>query len=198
MLPKISMRGSLAIAVAMGIAFQVGHFTEHAVQFGVWLAGVHSYAYISPVAKFFIHYLGTFFYPAAPVARQNLMGMEILHLIGNAIFLATIAGLFYFFRTKSVRWALYVEGFHLVEHLLLTSTAHVTNQALGFSTLFGYAETWGGHEFAVGYRVFWHFALNLVPSGLMMVPLMRRSQQEVPRLGALAPTSAMPLGGASA
>ncbi len=169
--------------VALGVIFQVGHFVEHAVQFGVWLSGQHQKAYMSPVAMTLVHYIGDTLFPTATMPRQMAMGMEVLHLIGNTIFLVTIGGLCYLIPGKQVRMALYIEAFHLVEHLLLTYTTVYLAKSIGMSTLFGYATTLGGLEFAVGYRVSWHFVLNLIPSALIMYALMKsRSSSNVETL----------------
>ena len=76
-------------------------------------------------------------FPDAARPRQMMMGMEILHLIGNSIFLASLGCLYYCIRSRWNRWALYVEGFHLYEHLMLTATAYFLGKPVGLSTLFG-------------------------------------------------------------
>jgi hypothetical protein len=164
---------TLTGAVAAGIVFQAGHFVEHAVQMGVFIFGSHTTPYMSPVAMYLTHLLGTYFFPAQQMAYQMAAGMEILHLIGNLIFLATIAGFYQLCPTPNVRTALWIETFHLYEHIMLTSTVVFLGKAVGLSTLFGGAEVLGGHVFAVGFRVSWHFALNLVPTIYVMRALMR-------------------------
>jgi hypothetical protein len=56
---------------------------------------------------------------------------------------------------------------------MLTFTAIYVGKPIGVSTLFGYAPEFG-REFAVGYRVTWHFVLNLLPMPFCMVALMER------------------------
>jgi hypothetical protein len=75
--------------------------------------------------------------------------------------------------TPAVRTALLIETFHLYEHIMLTCTVVFLGKAVGLSTLFGGAEYLGGHEFAVGFRVSWHFLMNLAPSVYVMRALMR-------------------------
>jgi hypothetical protein len=100
-----------------------------------------------------------------------MLGLEVLHLIGNSIFLATLGLLYYLTRNKWVRWGLYIEGFHLYEHIMLTSTAFFVGKPIGLSTLFGAAGL-GSKEFAVGVRVTWHFVMNLLPMPFAMIGLM--------------------------
>lgn len=177
------LRAFLAAAMFAGLAFQVVHFLEHLVQFGVFLGGDRKAPYMSPMAMDLSVRLGeAFLGPAGSmcgpvssvaVAKPMVMGMELLHLVGNGIFLATIAILYYFRRDRLVRYALYVEGFHLYEHVMLTLTSLFTPQALGLSTLFGGAAILGGPTFGVGYRVSWHFVMNLVPTALIMWAFMK-------------------------
>jgi len=103
-----------------------------------------------------------------------MMGMEILHLIGNSIFLASIAGVFYFIPTRLVRYAFYIEGAHLCEHISLTLSAYYLGKPVGLSTLFGQASLWWGNELAVGWRVSFHFIMNLLPMPFVMIALMER------------------------
>jgi hypothetical protein len=173
----------LAIFVALGLAFQVGHFIEHAVQFGVWLSGKYQWIassfcgrgtpYMSPLVTEMVRFMGAFLFPEATVARQMMMGMEILHLIGNSIFLATIAGVYYFIPSTCVRYAFFIEGAHLCEHLALTLSAYYLGKPIGLSTLFGQAPLWLESEAAVGWRVSWHFAMNLLPMPFVMIAMMR-------------------------
>jgi hypothetical protein len=44
--------------------------------------------------------MGAWLFPDAAIARQMMMGVEVLHLIGNGLFLATIAGVYYFIPSK--------------------------------------------------------------------------------------------------
>jgi hypothetical protein len=173
----------LAVCIGLGLAFQVGHFLEHAVQFLVWLGGKSQWVidnicgrdtpFMSTPVFTMVADSGAYLFPNAPRDRQLMMGMEILHLIGNSIFLATIAGVLWFVPTKWARYALYIEGFHLLEHLALTLTAYYLGKPIGLSTAFGYAGSLWGKELAVGYRVTWHFVMNLLPLPFVMVALMQ-------------------------
>lgn len=190
----INFRSVLVAVAAAGTIFQIGHFIEHLTQFAVWVGGNHTVPYMSPVARWLSHKIGAYVVPspgemcpsqmASP--RQMLMGMEILHLIGNIIFLSTIACLNRLMPSKLVRNALYVEGFHLYEHIMLTLSALFLNQSVGMSTIFGGAQALGGLEFAVGYRVTWHFVMNLVPTAMMAVAMARRCRRLPEKMPALA------------
>lgn len=170
--------------VGLGLAFQVGHFVEHAVQFAVWLFGTSQWVaanfcgrnipYMSGPVTRAVSAAGAYLFPKADVARQMMMGTEILHLVGNTVFLTTIASVFYFIPTKLVRYAFYIEVAHLCEHVSLTLSAYYAGTPIGLSTLFGEAPVLWGRELAVGWRVSWHFAMNLLPMPFVMMALMRR------------------------
>lgn len=168
----------LTIAAALGLLFQVGHFFEHAFQFVVWCLGDLSQIcgrdtpWISGWAGDFVAGIGRIVSPVADKPRQSMLGLEVLHLIGNSIFLATL-GCLYFVTDKNkwVRWGFYIEAFHLYEHVMLTSTAFFIGRPIGLSTLFG-AVGMGPKEFAVGTRVSWHFVMNLLPMPFAMMGIM--------------------------
>jgi hypothetical protein len=176
----LSIGTVIAVVAGLGLAFQVGHFAEHAIQFGVWVLGDLSNIcgrdtpWMSPWVTEMVRRAGLWLFPEANAARQMMLGMEVLHLIGNGIFLSSLACLYCCLPSKWVRWALYIEGFHLCEHIALTATAYFVGAPMGLSTLFGYAGTLGGREFAVGYRVSWHFAMNLLPMPFAMYALMEQ------------------------
>jgi hypothetical protein len=173
----------LAVMVGLGLAFQVGHFAEHAVQFGVWLSGTYQFVidnfcgrdtpFMSWPVTEMVRLMGAALFPDAPLPRQMMMGVEVLHLIGNSLFLATIAGVYYLLPVKLVRYAFYIEGGHLLEHLALTVSAYYVGKPIGISTLFGQAVPLWGREVAVGYRVSWHFVMNLLPMPFVMMAMMQ-------------------------
>jgi hypothetical protein len=128
-------------------------------------------AWMSPWVIDLVRQTGVFLFPAADPARRMMMGVEVLHLLGNGIFLAGLAALYNFARSKWVRLAIYIEGFHLYEHVMLTATAYFVGKPIGMSTLFGGANLVGDREFAVGCRVIWHFGMNLLPMPFAMYGL---------------------------
>jgi hypothetical protein len=174
----------LVILLGLGLAFQVGHFFEHAVQFAVWVSGDYRWVsvnfcgrgvpYMSPPATETVRFLGARLFAGEPPASQMMVGMEILHLIGNAIFLATIAGVFCLFPVRLVRYAFCIEGAHMCEHVPLTISAYLIGKPIGLSTLFGHAQSLWGIEAAVGWRVTFHFVMNLLPMPFVMVALMQQ------------------------
>ena len=180
---QAALHAALGTVAALGLLFQVGHFAEHAVQFVVWVLGDLSNIcgrdtpWMSAWATDLVRRLGLALFPTADAARRMMLGMEVLHLIGNSIFLVSLACLYYCVRSKWVRWALYIEGFHLYEHILLTATAYFVGKPIGLSTLFGAVNVIGDREFAVKCRVTWHFAMNLLPMPLAMVGLMQHRRR---------------------
>jgi hypothetical protein len=191
-------RDLIAITLGLGLAFQVGHFTEHAVQFAVWATGNYPWvvanfcgrktAYMSPPVTELVRLAGLYLFSTATAARQMMLGMELLHLIGNIIFLSTIVGIFCLYLLRLVRLALYIEAAHLCEHLALTASAYFVGKPIGLSTMFGHAGPWWGSEAAVGYRVTFHFVMNLLPMPFVMTALMqqwRASQEAIARSYAL-------------
>lgn len=154
---------ALVLAI-LGSVFQVGHFVEHAVQAGQWLFVNRSAAWMSGLACWLSVHMG------ATMAS----GMEVLHLTGNLIFLVTLA-LWVVLDVTGNKWmrrAFLVEAFHLTEHISLTATILLYGKAAGWSTLFGFAPALFGHDEAVGFRVLWHFGMNLIPSAFMVLAML--------------------------
>src|SRR5882672_3891426 len=66
----------LAAVAGVGLAFQVGHFAEHAVQFAVWILGDLSNIcgrdtpWMSPWVTEIVRHAGTIMFPAADASRQ--------------------------------------------------------------------------------------------------------------------------------
>lgn len=180
----LNLRMALVIVAALGLLFQVGHFAEHAFQFAVWILGDLSNIcgrdtpWMSPWATELVRQIGVLLFPTADASRRMMLGMEVLHLIGNSIFLASLACLYFCVPSKWIRWAFYIEAFHLYEHIMLTATAYFVGKPIGMSTLFGGVSVIGDREFAVGCRVTWHFAMNLLPVPFAMTGLMEYWRQK--------------------
>jgi hypothetical protein len=89
----------------------------------------------------------------------------LLHLIGNVVFMAALAGLCYLALVSGrplravpyLMGAVLLQGAHVVEHLILTISFFVWGSAAGFTTLFGAAHG----AFGSSLRVWAHFLLNL-------------------------------------
>jgi hypothetical protein len=175
---------SLGIVATLALLFQVGHFAEHAFQFAVWVLGDLSNIcgrdtpWMSPWVTELVRQTGILLFPAIDETRRMMLGMEVLHLVGNGIFLVGLACLYYCVPSKWVRWALFIEAFHLYEHIMLTATAFFIGKPIGMSTLFGGVSVIGGREFAVGFRVTWHFAMNLLPLPFAMKGILERWRQK--------------------
>ena len=169
----------------LGLLFQVGHLYEHAFQFVVWLLGDLSEIcgrdtpWVSPWISNLVDRIGLLVAPGGDAARRWMLGLEVLHLIGNGIFFATLGLLYYLTRNRWVRWGLYIEAFHLYEHIMLTYTVFYVGKPIGLSTLFGEVEL-GSKEFAVGFRVTWHFVMNLLPMPFAIIGLMEYREEHRP------------------
>lgn len=168
---------ALWTVAALGLLFQVGHFFEHAFQWVVWSLGNMSEIcgrdtpWVSGWVRDLIDKIGLIVASTADAPRRWMLGLEVLHLLGNGVFLGTLGLLYYLTRNRWVRWGFYIEAFHLYEHIMLTSTAFFIGKPIGLSTLFGAAGL-GTKELAVGVRVTWHFLMNLLPMPFAMLGLM--------------------------
>ena len=174
----------LLVIATLALAFQVGHFFEHFAQFAIWCLGDLSEIcgrntpWMSSWATDMVQNLGSYLAPEAARARQSMLGLETLHLGGNSIFLIGIGACYLLTKNRFVKWALIIEGLHLVEHIMLTGSAFAYGRPMGVSTLFGEAiSLLPSKEWVVGYRVSWHFVLNLFPMPLVMTGIMEYRAQ---------------------
>ncbi|WP_016828660.1 DUF6008 family protein [Streptomyces viridosporus] len=161
-----------AVAViGLGVIGQIGHFQEHAFQAGYWVAHPYSPAWMTPWANSLARGMGQ-------VDPDNpTLGMEILHLTGNFIFLAGLVGIVQITRRAvgsltSRKWArmgVWMQGIHGLEHVVLTvSVALGAGRAIGLSTWFGAIEPGPA---LVTYRVWWHFVANLIGTVILAIAL---------------------------
>ncbi len=147
--------------VVIGLFGQVGHLQEHLVQVGFWVAHPESPGWMSPWAAGAAHVFGRID-PSAPT-----QGMEILHLVGNLIFLAGVMGVLFITRrarhTRAYAWgrfAGWMQGLHCVEHLALTLSIGLgADRAIGVSTWFGLMGPGPG---LWTYRIWWHVLANTI------------------------------------
>ncbi|WP_406011662.1 DUF6008 family protein [Streptomyces sp. NBC_00637] len=167
--------------IGLGVVGQVGHFQEHVAQAGYWIAHPYSPAWMTPWANSLSRGMGQI-----DMTKPSL-GMEILHLTGNFIFLAGLVGIAQITRRvggelKSRKWArmgVWMQGFHGVEHIVLTvSVALGASRAIGLSTWFGAIEPGPA---LVTYRIWWHFVFNLVGTIILMLSVFHlwRERREV-------------------
>ena len=174
----ISLTNVIGLIAGLGLIFQIGHFLEHTFQEGIWVFDLSQICgrdkpWMSPWVTDMVEYFGLLIWPTADTARRMMLSMELLHLVGNSIFLISLICLYYCIPSKWVKWAIYIETFHLYEHIMLTLSAIFVGKPIGLSTLFGGTYYFGPKEFIVGYRVSWHFVMNLLPMPFAMVGLMQ-------------------------
>lgn len=152
-------RGSLAV-IGIGVVGQLGHVQEHIFQVGYWLGHPNSPAWMTPWGTGLANGLQMI------LPNRPTFGMELLHLTGNFIFLAGLAGVMVITRralgTRSRRWAkmgVWMQGLHGLEHLVLTLSVAFGSRAIGLSTFFGLVDPGIG---LTTYRVWWHFVANVI------------------------------------
>lgn len=149
-------RGLLYVGIG-AVVFQVAHFFEHILQAGYWLAHPTEAPWLTPWAAVGRDVLAA--------GGSKVSGTEYLHLFGNALFFVGLVALCMLFagaghkirEVKPLKIAVWIQGFHVVEHVVLTGTLLGFGKAYGFSTMFGLLNgtALGAH------RVWWHFAINL-------------------------------------
>ncbi len=148
---------------AGGLAFQVIHVLEHVLQLLFWVTKPGGKPWLSAWAA------GTadglqFFCSLVPLPdTPPSIGVEMLHLTGNVIFLGALTAWQVAMReSKRTLPALVKEEriqlFHVAEHVLLVTTLVAFGEAIGISTAFG---TIGG-AWLVALRVWFHFTINAV------------------------------------
>jgi len=170
-------RGSAAV-IGIGVLGQLGHVQEHIAQVGYWLGHPNSPAWMTPWGTGLANGLQLVL-PGRPT-----FGMELLHLTGNFIFLAGLAGVMVItrraLRTRARRWAkmgVWMQGLHGLEHLVLTLSVAFGSRAIGLSTFFGLVDAGPG---LTTYRVWWHFVANVAGSiifGLALYHLWRERRE---------------------
>lgn len=148
---------------AGGLAFQVIHFLEHALQLGFLVLKTRESAWLSSWAS------GTadglqYFCTLIPLSETPAsLGVEMLHLTGNMIFLGALTAWQVAMRgeqrnIRNLNIAEKVQLFHVAEHVLLVGSLIGFGNALGISTLFGTASG----TTLVTLRVGFHFGINLI------------------------------------
>lgn len=149
--------------IGIGLVGQVGHVQEHVAQAGYWIANSGSKPWMTPWGDSLARGYGQI------DASKPSLGMEILHLVGNFIFLAGLAGVVLITarvrNSRARRWGkmgVWMQGIHGVEHVVLTlSVAFGASRAWGLSTWFGALPAGPG---LWTYRIWWHGLANLVGS----------------------------------
>jgi hypothetical protein len=151
------------LAVTAGFALQSFHSFEHVIQVAFWGNNPWSPGFMSPVAKKAAAGLESIATSTLGWAARPTLGMELLHLAGNTLFLLGIAALLIGQPFKQKRAgatiAFTFEGVHLLEHVVLTATTVAGYPAWGNSTLFN---TLSGAQLST-HRIWWHFVMNIAP-----------------------------------
>ncbi|WP_328456123.1 DUF6008 family protein [Amycolatopsis sp. NBC_00438] len=152
-------RGSVAL-IGVGVIGQLGHLQEHVAQVGYWLGHPNSPSWMTPWGTGLANGL------QMVLPNRPTFGMELLHLTGNFIFLAGLAGVMVITRratkTRTRRWGkmgVWMQGLHGLEHLVLTLSVAFGSRAIGLSTFFGLIDPGPG---LTTYRVWWHFIANVI------------------------------------
>lgn len=146
-------RAVLTLVAVAGLGFQVVHVAEHVVQSGVWVAAPEQPPFLTPWA--------TWGAEALAVTGHASLGQELLHLVGNAVFLLGLLALAALVRppARPVRLALAWQGAHVLEHVALSLTTAVWGRAIGVTTLLGTLDA-GPSLWRL--RVLAHLALNTI------------------------------------
>jgi hypothetical protein len=161
------------IAVVGGVALQGFHSLEHVVQVVFWGRDPYAAPYMSPLAKQAAAGLesiaaNTFGFRGIPT-----LGMELLHLVGNTLFLlgvlSLLIGIPFSNRRGAATIAFVFEGTHLLEHVVLTSTVLNGSPAWGSSTLFA---NLSGAQLST-HRIWWHLVMNVAALALFLWALLR-------------------------
>ncbi|HEX9765558.1 MAG TPA: DUF6008 family protein [Nitriliruptorales bacterium] len=155
----------LQAGVVLGLGFQAVHALEHVLQTAYWALHPVEAPWLTPWAASGRDAL------AAVTANSPAEGNELLHLAGNLLFLAGLAVLLGLVRRRrsatprGLRAALWLQGAHVAEHLLLTASSLWVGRALGVTTAFGQLAGPVGSSV----RVWAHFLLNIAATWLATV-----------------------------
>ncbi|HEX5403031.1 MAG TPA: DUF6008 family protein [Pseudonocardiaceae bacterium] len=162
--------GATSAVIVLGVLGQIGHLQEHVAQAG--------YGVLHPEAPAWMTPWGTALAAGFEVVDPSrpTLGMEILHFVGNLIFLSGLVALMVITsraRATKARWwakmGVWMQGIHGLEHLsLMLSVWLGAKQAIGLSTWFGLLEPGPG---ATTYRVWWHFIANVIGSIIFAIAL---------------------------
>jgi len=171
----------LAIGViGLGVVGQLAHVQEHVAQAGYWVSHPQAQPWMTPWGTALANGLGQ-----VDLMKPSL-GMEILHFLGNLIFLAGLVGIALVTRhaygTKARKWGrmgVWMQGLHGVEHLVLMASVWLgAPRAIGVSTWFGLMPPGPG---LWTYRVWWHLVANAVGTVIFAIALWHlwRERREV-------------------
>lgn len=146
------------------LGFQVVHAFEHVLQLGYWAIHPTAAPWTTPWAVAGRDLL------AGAADGQTGSGNELLHLFGNVIFLAGLAGLLSLLRwsDETPHHSLLVAGWlqtaHVIEHVALTTSWFLVGRAVGVTTLLGTLEGSAG----ASVRVWAHFLINMIATAYLV------------------------------
>jgi len=158
-------RSMLALA-AGGLVFQVVHVLEHLLQLGFWFARPGDTPWLSSWASGTADGLQYFCSLVPSADTPTSLGVEMLHLTGNIIFLGALTAWQVAMRAQgqsiaSLNTAERIQLFHVLEHVLLVGTLVGFGTARGLSTMFGLVDG----SALVALRVWFHFGINALATG---------------------------------
>lgn len=181
--------------VVLGVVGQIGHMLEHVAQAGYWIMNPYEPAWMTPWGTGLANGFGVVD-PTKPS-----LGMEILHFVGNMLFLAGIVGVMLLTQRLTYRstarkcatMGVWMQGIHGVEHLVLMLSVWLgAPTAIGLSTWFGLIDP--GVALST-HRIWWHFLANVLGSaifGLALYHLWRERPRIADSYGTTAPATPAP------
>lgn len=163
--PEQRMQVMIVVAAA-GLLFQIIHVLEHAAQTAAWMAHPNQPPWLTPWAATGRDWLAH--------GGDIALGNELLHLVGNLVFLAGLAALagivarFGAHRPRALTAALWIQGLHLAEHAALTASTAIAGTAVGVTTALGQLPPGPG---LWTLRVIAHFTINAAATVAMLCAL---------------------------
>ena len=165
----------ISMIIFATVGFQLFHVFEHGLQLGYWTFNPDAKPWLTPWAESGVSGLAYFCdLTGTQLSKVNKCGAELLHLVGNGIYLVGVSAMFIVAKRSNIKdpvfsGNLFFQGFHFLEHCTLTLTLLINGKAWGFSTLFGQLS---GSELST-YRVWWHFSINAIATILGILALRR-------------------------
>jgi hypothetical protein len=175
----------LTVVAVSGLLFQVVHVLEHAAQTAAWTARPNQPPWLTPWAATGRDCLAH--------GGDLALGNELLHLVGNLVFLAGLAapaGLVARFgahRPRPLTAALGIQGLHLAEHAALTASTAISGTAVGVTTALGRLSPGPG---LWTLRVIAHFTINAAATVAVvrtLYDMWRDGDRVLPPMGARGP-----------
>lgn len=146
---------ALAVAAA-ATTFQLLHAAEHVLQALHWLSAPHGPAWLSPWAA-----------RGAGTLAAGTTGVELLHLVGNGVFLAGLLALRRVgVPSLALSWATRIQAVHVLEHAAIVASWLVAGRVVALSSLFGVLDSGAA---AVAFRIWLHLVLNLAATAAALV-----------------------------